>query len=88
MSFFNYSIRKILIHTFIVICLSVLLGFLFLKLYLPMYTNHGETVSVPDLNGYTYDEGIDILENASLEYEVSVDSGAGNVHAGPDCRLR
>ena len=40
-----------------------------------MYTNHGETVSVPDLNGYTYDEGIDILENASLEYEVSVDSG-------------
>ncbi|MBN3584587.1 PASTA domain-containing protein [Algoriphagus aestuarii] len=75
MSFFNYSIRKILIHTFIVIGLSVLLGFLFLKLYLPMYTNHGETVSVPDLNGYTYDEGIDILENASLEYEVSVDSG-------------
>jgi beta-lactam-binding protein with PASTA domain len=75
MSSFKYSIKKILINLFIVIGLSVLLGFLFLKLYLPMYTNHGETVSVPDLSGYTYDEGKSILENASLEYEVSVDSG-------------
>ena len=39
-----------------------------------MYTNHGETVSVPDLSGYTFDEGIKILENAGLQYQVSVDS--------------
>ncbi|EAZ79256.1 PASTA domain-containing protein [Algoriphagus machipongonensis] len=67
--------KKVLINLFIVIGISVLLGFLFLKVYLPMYTNHGETVSVPNLNGYTFEEGKGILENASLEYEVSVDSG-------------
>ncbi|MEP1085227.1 MAG: PASTA domain-containing protein [Algoriphagus sp.] len=40
-----------------------------------MYTNHGESVSVPDLSGYTFDEGIDILDRANLQYEVSLDSG-------------
>ena len=40
-----------------------------------MYTNHGETVSVPDLSGYTYDEAVDILDRANLQYDVSLDSG-------------
>tara|TARA_R110002012_G_scaffold286251_2_gene477716 strand:- start:33487 stop:34143 length:657 start_codon:yes stop_codon:yes gene_type:complete len=40
-----------------------------------MYTNHGESVSVPDLSGYTYDEGVDMLDRAGLHYEVSLDSG-------------
>lgn len=44
-------------------------------MYLPMYTNHGESVSVPDLSGYTYDEAKDILDRAGLQYEVSLDSG-------------
>lgn len=39
-----------------------------------MYTNHGESVSVPDLSGYTYDEGVEILDRAGLQYEVSLDS--------------
>lgn len=58
-----------------IIGISLLLGFLFLKIYLPMYTNHGESVSVPDLSGYTYDEGIEILDRAGLQYDVSLDSG-------------
>ncbi|SFT84781.1 PASTA domain-containing protein [Algoriphagus locisalis] len=58
-----------------IIGISILLGFLFLKVYLPMYTNHGESVSVPDLSGYTFDEGVDILDRAGLQYEVSLDSG-------------
>ncbi|WP_339870311.1 PASTA domain-containing protein [uncultured Algoriphagus sp.] len=40
-----------------------------------MYTNHGESVSVPDLSGYTFDEGVDILDRTGLQYEVSLDSG-------------
>ncbi len=40
-----------------------------------MYTNHGETVSVPDLSGYTFDESQGILEKAGLNYQVSPDSG-------------
>jgi beta-lactam-binding protein with PASTA domain len=51
------------------------LGFLFLKIYLPIYTNHGETVSIPDLSGYTFSEAIEVLEDSGLQYEVSVDSG-------------
>lgn len=75
MSGFSYSLKKVLINLIVIIAISLLLGFLFLKLYLPMYTNHGETVSVPDLSGYTFDESTGILENAGLNYEVSLDSG-------------
>lgn len=75
MSGFSYSLKKVIINIIVILALSFLLGFLFLQLYLPMYTNHGETVSVPDLSGYTFDESVDILDNAGLKYEVSLDSG-------------
>ncbi|MBN7811882.1 PASTA domain-containing protein [Algoriphagus sp. H41] len=75
MNSFNYSIKKILINLLIVIALGILFGFLFLKVYLPLYTNHGETVSVPDLSGYEYQEATNLLENTGLQYEVSLDSG-------------
>ncbi|WP_026950156.1 PASTA domain-containing protein [Algoriphagus mannitolivorans] len=69
------SFKKISFHILIVLGLTVLLGFLFLKVYLPLYTNHGETVSVPDLSGYTFDEAKGLLESTGLQYEVSIDSG-------------
>lgn len=46
-----------------------------MKVYLPLYTNHSETVSVPDLAGYTFNEGVELLDRAGLQYEVSIDSG-------------
>ena len=70
-----YSAKKILIHVLILFGLSVFLGFLFLKVYLPLYTHHGETVSVPDLSGYEFDQASDLLESTGLQYEVSLDSG-------------
>ncbi|SFH05461.1 PASTA domain, binds beta-lactams [Algoriphagus hitonicola] len=70
----SYSLKKILLNLSIIILISILLGFMFLKIYLPMYTNHGETVSVPNLEGYTFDESIEILETNGLNYEVSPDS--------------
>lgn len=74
MSSFGYSLKKVLINLTLVLALSALFGYLFLSLYLPMYTNHGETVSVPDLNGYTFEEVQVKLEQAGLQYEVSPDS--------------
>jgi len=71
----SYNLKKILINLAIIFGISIFLGFLFLKVYLPLYTNHGETVSVPDLSGYTYEEAIDLLESSNLQYEVSPDSG-------------
>ena len=73
------SFKKISFHILIILGLSVLLGFLFLKVYLPLYTNHGETVSVPDLSGYTFDEAKGLLESTGLQYEVSLDSGFSSV---------
>lgn len=75
MNLLNRHIKKILIHLSILAGISLVLGFLFLKIYLPIHTNHGETVSIPDLSGYTFAEGIEVLEDSGLQYEVSVDSG-------------
>ena len=72
---FSYNLKKILINLAIIFGITIFLGFLFLKVYLPLYTNHGETVSVPDLSGFAYEEAIDILESSNLQYEVSPDSG-------------
>lgn len=80
MNLFSYSLKKVLIHLLIIIGISIFLGFLFLKVYLPVYTNHGETVSVPDLTGYGFSEATEILESAGLQYEVSADSGFSNEH--------
>jgi beta-lactam-binding protein with PASTA domain len=75
MNSLKYPVKKILINLLIIFGISVFLGFLFLKVYLPLYTNHGETVSVPDVSGFEYEEALDILESSGLQYEVSVDSG-------------
>lgn len=75
MNSFSSALKKVLINLLIIIGLASLLGFLFLKLYLPFYTHHGETVSVPDLSGYEYYEASELLENSGLQYEVSIDSG-------------
>jgi eukaryotic-like serine/threonine-protein kinase len=75
MNSYSSSFKKILVNLLIIIGLSALLGFLFLKVYLPFYTHHGETVTVPELSGYEYLEAGQLLENIGLQYEVSVDSG-------------
>ena len=80
MSSFTYSLRKIVINLLIVFGLSIILGFLFLKVYLPTYTNHGETVSVPDLSGYTFEEATDLLDNSGLQFAISPDSGYSTEH--------
>lgn len=75
MNSFNSSLKKILTNLLVIIILTVLLGFAFLKIYLPYYTHHGETVSVPDLSGYEFQEAVQLLEDSDLQFEVSVDSG-------------
>lgn len=72
---YSQPLKKILINLLVITGIAILLGFLFLKIYLPLYTNHGETVSVPDLSGYEYTEASNLLENSGLQYEVSLDSG-------------
>ncbi|MGM0945687.1 MAG: PASTA domain-containing protein [Bacteroidota bacterium] len=74
MSTLGHSLKKILINLSLIIAFSLLLGFFLLKIYLPMYTHHGETISVPDLEGYTFEESVQILEASGLNYVVTPDS--------------
>jgi beta-lactam-binding protein with PASTA domain len=80
MNSFSSAFKKVLVNLLIIIGLASILGFLFLKLYLPFYTHHGETVSVPDLSGYEYVEASELLEKTGLQYEVSIDSGFSTDH--------
>ena len=69
------QLKKVGIHLLLIAGISIALGVLFLKLYLPFYTNHGETVSVPDLEGMSYEEAEGMLRKTSLEFEILPDSG-------------
>ena len=65
---------KILKHIFfIIIFLVVIIVFLF-YLYFPILTNHGETITVPDLKGLNYIEIDDFLSKRNLRYEIIKDS--------------
>ncbi|TVP45000.1 MAG: PASTA domain-containing protein [Mongoliibacter sp.] len=70
--------KKIAIHLVLVITAVIIFAFIFLKIFLPSYTNHGQTVSVPDLEGYEYHELDNYLKERDLRYEVTLDSGFNN----------
>jgi len=48
---------------------------IFFYVYLPFTTNHGETISVPDIRNQHVNELENILVSRSLRYEVNTDSG-------------
>ncbi|MCL6261290.1 PASTA domain-containing protein [Aquiflexum sp. TKW24L] len=75
-------IKKIAIHIGLVLLTITLLSFIFLKVYLPSYTNHGQTVTVPNLEGYEVRELDKFLSDRDLTYEVNIDSGF-NAEAKP-----
>lgn len=76
------SIKKIAIHLGLVFLTVTLLSFIFLKVYLPSYTNHGQTVTVPNLEGFGVEELDKFLSERDLNYEVNIDSGF-NAEAKP-----
>ena len=53
----------------------MVLLFTFFVIYLPNYTNHGESVTVPELEGMHYNELETFLEARDLRYEITLDSG-------------
>lgn len=75
MSDFKNSAKKIGLHIVLVLATILVLSFLFLKVFLPSYTNHGQTVTVPDLEGYDFEQLDSYLSSRDLQYEVTLDSG-------------
>jgi eukaryotic-like serine/threonine-protein kinase len=65
------SRKDLFIHIGIIITLiaALFLGFFFL--YLPLRTNHGESITVPDLRNMSAVDLEDYLEERNLRYEVS-----------------
>ena len=72
MSFFkSISFSDVLKHILVILVVAfMLLGFFFF-VYLPGTTNHGETISVPKINGMTLPEIEDFLGDQNLRYYVS-----------------
>ena len=69
------SVKDILGHIGIMAAISIGLILLFFYWYLPRATNHGETITVPDLEGRHIEEISDYLSARDLRFEVSTDSG-------------
>lgn len=72
------SIKDVIIHLAVVIILGITLLVIFFYVYLPSTTNHGETVTVPDLEGIHQDDIDEFLTKRNLRFEVLADSGFTN----------
>ncbi len=69
------SIKDVLIHIGVMGLIVIGLVLLFFNYYLPKTTNHGETITVPDLMGRHVDEIENYLTLRNLRYEIASDSG-------------
>lgn len=71
---------KVLIHFLVIITLGLffLLGFFYI--FLPSYTNHQETLTVPNLEGIHLDQVDEYLTARNLRYEVTSDSSFSSAH--------
>ncbi len=58
-------------HIAIIFGIFLVLILVFFYIYLPAITNHGETITVPDLEGISMEELDDFLVKRKLRYEVS-----------------
>ncbi len=68
-------LRPIFKHLLITIGAAVLITLIFFYGYLPVTTNHGEAITVPNIQNQHVDELENILVSRSLRYEVNADSG-------------
>ena len=60
-------------HLGIAVAFAVIITLTFFYIYLPVVTNHGESITVPDLQGVSVDELQEFLVERDLRFEV-VDS--------------
>ena len=71
MKFENNTLRDVLIHLALIATTGLVITILFFYFYLPARTNHGETVTVPDLQGIHMDDINEFLTKRNLRFEVN-----------------
>lgn len=69
------SWKDVLIHFGIVLGIGIIMIWIFFSFCLPAITNHGETLTVPDLRELTLKDLNSFLDSRHLRYEVTADSG-------------
>jgi eukaryotic-like serine/threonine-protein kinase len=73
------SVKDIFIHIGIIVGVLAILILSFFYIYLPSFTNHKETITVPNLEGITYEKIDEFLTKRNLRYEITSDSSfSGN----------
>ncbi|WP_420151849.1 PASTA domain-containing protein [Spirosoma sp.] len=65
------SLPDLLIQIGIILALIAALFLVFFFIYLPFTTNHGQTITVPDVTNLSLDEMENLLDDRDLRYEVS-----------------
>ncbi|WP_462250604.1 PASTA domain-containing protein [Ekhidna sp.] len=68
------SFKDYLMHAGAIIGGSFLIVIVVFYVWLPITTNHGETITVPDIKGMTISELDEFLGKRSLRYEATADS--------------
>ncbi|MEQ6165871.1 MULTISPECIES: PASTA domain-containing protein [unclassified Ekhidna] len=74
------SIKDFLLHLAILIGGSALIIVIVFYMWLPITTNHGETITVPDIQGMTVDELDEFLGKRNLRFEATADSSYSPNH--------
>ena len=69
------SLLDLIKHILIAVVATIVLVYGFFNIYLPLKTNHGETITVPNLEGMEIEELDEFLNKRSLRYEIEPDSG-------------
>ncbi len=69
------SIKDLLSHLGILVGAAVFFTVFVFYIYLPIRTNHGETITVPDVVGMTPEDLEEFLDRRNLRYEATADSG-------------
>jgi len=70
MSLLKFLFSKVFYRQVLFGVIFVVLMFFLLKVFLSAYTNHGDSVPVPDLRGLTLDEAGEKLSASDLSYQV------------------
>ncbi|WP_017732550.1 PASTA domain-containing protein [Nafulsella turpanensis] len=65
------SFKDVLIHLAVISILALVIGYVFFDVYLPKTTNHGETITVPNLQGIAFNQLDEYLSERNLRYEVN-----------------
>jgi eukaryotic-like serine/threonine-protein kinase len=67
----NETLGGLALHLLLVLFIFIVICVLYFYAYLPSITNHGESITVPNVEGMPYAKVVSFLEEHDLRYEVS-----------------